>query len=234
MLFGKEVRIFLLVSFLLLFFSSSIGFAHKVEIFAWIDDDTIYTESYFQNGDFVRNGKIEVLNREKKPVYDGWVIGRDGNPLTDPKTILEALVEKRAALLPLGGTMEIAGSHKGYGLSTIVEILSSSLQSGAFLFSLSGVDSDGEETRFKVGHFFLVINIENFVPIEQFKKNIGDLLRTLRSTGKLPGKDRVYTAGEKEYEVEKQIKEKGVPINPNLFSDLQYIDNLLEIGFFNE
>jgi len=182
-----------------------------------------------------QRGKIEVLHRQEKPAYEGWVIGEDGKPLSDPKNILDMLMEKKAALLPLGGVSEESGSHKGYGLSTIVEILSSSLQSGAFLFALSGFDSQGKETRFRVGHFFLALNIENFLPIEQFKENIGDLLRELRSVNKYPGKDRIFTAGEKEYETEKMIKEKGVPINSNLLSDLEYIDKLLGIGeFLNE
>jgi len=179
-----------------------------------------------------QRGKIEVLNRQKKDAYEGWVIGDNGKPLTDPQTILDMLMAKKSAFLPLGGLSEDSGSHKGYGLSTIVEILSSSLQSGAFLFALSGFDSHGKETRFKVGHFFFALNIENFLPIGQFKKNIGDLLRELRSVNKYPGKDRIYTAGEKEYEIEKRIKEKGVSINTNLLLDLKYIDNLLGIGEF--
>jgi len=179
-----------------------------------------------------QRGKIEVLNRKEMPIYEGWVIDQEGNPLYNPGDILNQLMEKQAALLPLGGVAEESGSHKGYGLSTIVEILSSALQSGAFLFALSGLDDAGKETRFRVGHFFLVINIESFVPVEQFKSNIGNLLRELRSVRKLPGKTRIYTAGEKEYETEKIIRENGIPINQNLLNDLKYIDSLLNIGEF--
>jgi len=70
------------------------------------------------------------------------------------------------------------------------------------------------------------------VDIDVFKKNVGDLLRDLRSGQKLPSKERIYTAGEKEYEKQLQIAEKGVPINQNLYKDLIYIDNLLEIKHF--
>jgi L-2-hydroxycarboxylate dehydrogenase (NAD+) len=179
-----------------------------------------------------QRGKIEVLNRKEKPVSDGWVIGEDGNPMSDASEILDQLMQKKAALLPLGGSSEETGGHKGYGLSTIVEILSSSLQSGAFLFALSGFDAQGEETRFRVGHFFFAMNIENFLPIEDFKINIGGLLRDLRSVRKFPGKKRIFTAGEKEYEIEKIIRKQGVLINPNLLADLNYIDKLLELGEF--
>lgn len=179
-----------------------------------------------------QRGKIEVLNRQEKDAIDGWVIDENGKSITNPQQILYKLIAKKAALLPLGGISENSGSHKGYGLSTIVEILSSSLQSGAFLFALSGFNSQGKESRFRVGHFFLALNIEFFLPIGQFKKNIGELLRELRSVKKYPGKNRIYTAGEKEYEIEKIRREKGIPINSNLLSDLKYIDSQFEIGEF--
>ena len=181
-----------------------------------------------------QRGKIEVLERQEKPVYDGWVIDKNGNSMQNPRKILTQLVQKEAALLPLGGVDEASGGHKGYGLSTIVEILSSSLQSGAFLFALSGLDENGNETRFRVGHFFMAINIECFVEIDVFTKNIGDLLRQLRSVRKLPGAERIYTAGEKEFEIEKIIRAQGLPINKNLMDDLCHIDNLLKIGHFSK
>jgi len=179
-----------------------------------------------------QRGKIEVSHRQEKPIYNGWVIDNDGNNLTESSAILDMLVNQKAALLPLGGCGENSGGHKGYGLSTIVEILSSSLQSGAFLFGLSGYDHDGNETRFRVGHFFQAIKIENFLEIEVFKKNIGDLLRVLRSVKKLPGQSRIYTAGEKEYENQKRVEKEGVSINHNLYADLNYIDQLLDINMF--
>jgi L-2-hydroxycarboxylate dehydrogenase (NAD+) len=179
-----------------------------------------------------QRGKIEVSNRQEKSVYNGWVIDNDGNPLTEPGAILDMLVEQKAALLPLGGVDENSGSHKGYGLSTIVEILSSSLQSGAFLFGLSGLDEHGNESRFRVGHFFQAIKIENFVEIDVFKNNIGHLLRDLRSVKKLPSQPRIYTAGEKEFENQKRVEKEGVSINKNLLADLIYIDQLLNIEMF--
>ena len=101
MLFMNRIRKFILYSFLLFFFSSSIGFAHKVNIFAWVDGDTIYTESYFQNGDFVRNGKIEVLNSSGAVVHSG-VTDENGKhqfsiPQIDTLTmVLDASIGHRA------------------------------------------------------------------------------------------------------------------------------------------
>lgn len=179
-----------------------------------------------------QRGKIEVLNRKEKPVSGHWVIDSQGNPINDANEILKRLLDKEAALLPLGGPGEITGGHKGYGLSVIVEILSSSLQSGAFLSALSGFDENGKESRFRVGHFFFALNIEKFLPLDEFRKNLGLLLRELRSAEKFPGEERIYTAGEKEYINEKHIKKAGVPVNENLEKDLHHVEVLLDMQPF--
>ncbi len=177
-----------------------------------------------------QRGKIEVLARkENKPSNPQWVIGSEGQTLTDSQKILDLLVSDEAALLPLGGSKEETGSHKGYCLSTVVEILSSALQSGAFLSGLSGLTSEGKETRFRVGHFFMAMNVESFLPLDEFKHNIGELLRELRTARKLPGQERIYTAGEKEYYLEKEIRQNGVAINESLKKDLQHIQEILDI-----
>ena len=179
-----------------------------------------------------QRGKVEVLARAEKPVPAGWVIDSHNQSMTDADEILENILQENAALLPLGGSSELLGGHKGYCLSTMVEILSSALQSGAFLFQLSGLDAEGKPSRFRVGHFFMAMNIENFLPLPEFKKNIGDLLRTLRSTRKAPGQPRIYTAGEKEFEMEKLIREEGVPVNKNLRKDILYLQNELGLDGF--
>ncbi|HEY59881.1 MAG TPA: Ldh family oxidoreductase [Anaerolineae bacterium] len=180
-----------------------------------------------------QRGKIEVLDRAEKTTPEGWVISKDAKTMTNPNDILSKIPNQEAALLPLGGEGEILGGHKGYGLSTIVEILSSALQSGAFLFQLSGYDDKGKATHFRVGHFFMAINIVNFAPLDVFRKNIGDILRSLRASLKSPGKSRIYTAGEKEFEMRKFIHENGVPVNRKLENDIKYLQEELNLKNYN-
>jgi len=80
----------------------------------------------------------------------------------------------------------------------VVEILSAALQGGAFLHALSG-EKDGKKVPHALGHFFIAIDIEAFTSLDEFKKTTGDILRELRASKKAPGKERIYTAGEKEY-----------------------------------
>ncbi len=172
-----------------------------------------------------QRGKIEVYAREEKTVPQGWIIDEKNQTLTDPNEILGLLTKGAASFLPLGGSGETLGGHKGYGLATMVEILSASLQNGAFLTDLSGVDESGKVRPFRVGHFFMAINVESFISLDQFRKTTGEILRTLRNSKKAPGQSRIYTAGEKEYENERLVLEQGIPIVPNLQKDLMFLQN---------
>jgi LDH2 family malate/lactate/ureidoglycolate dehydrogenase len=159
-----------------------------------------------------QRGKIEYFARTGKPTPAGMVIGRDGQAKTDSEQILKDLTKGEAALAPLGGIGEELAGYKGYGYATVVEILSAALQAGSFLKALSGVDAEGKKVPYHLGHFFIAIDTEAFMGLESFKKTTGDILRELRASEKAPGHDRIYTAGEKEYLVWLERKDKGVPV----------------------
>src|SRR6056297_1863402 len=167
-----------------------------------------------------QRGKIEKLAREGKETPEGWVIGRDGSARTDTEQILIDLVKGNAALSPLGGIGEELAGYKGYGYATVVEILSSALQGGIFLKALSGYDTAGKKQPYHLGHFFIAINVENFIEVEDFKKTTGEILRQLRNSKKMPGEKRIYTAGEKEYIKWEERKNKGAPLNKVLRKQL--------------
>jgi LDH2 family malate/lactate/ureidoglycolate dehydrogenase len=162
----------------------------------------------------VQRGKIEFYARSGKETPAGMVVTHDGETVTDSKAILKMLVDGTAALAPLGGGPgdEMAG-YKGYGYATVVEILSSALAGGEFMKALSGVSAEGKPQMYHLGHFFFVIDPEAFMGLETFKKTAGEICRRLRASRKAPGHDRIYTAGEKEYLVWQERKDKGVPVN---------------------
>jgi len=160
-----------------------------------------------------QRGKIEYYARIGKDTPAGMVIGRDGKAQTDSKQILKDLNTGNAALAPLGGIGEELGGYKGYGYATVVEVLSAALQAGSFLRALNGIDENGKARPYHLGHWFLVIDPEAFMGLESFKKTCGDILRELRASAKAPGEERIYTAGEKEYLVWLERKDKGVPIS---------------------
>ncbi len=176
-----------------------------------------------------QRGKIEVAARAGKPVPEGWVIDAEGNPLTDPERILEDLGAATAALLPLGGAGEELAGYKGYGLAVMVEILSAALSGGVFMKDLLGFADDGSRRPYMLGHFFLAIDIEHFVPLDVFRRITGQIMRELQNGRRAPGQERIYVAGEKEYEREKVVRERGVPVNQNLRRELQVMRDELSI-----
>ncbi len=175
-----------------------------------------------------QRGKIEVYERLGKDTPEGWVIGADGKSQTDTSQILKDLVSGNAALAPLGGIGEQLGGYKGYGYATVVEILSAALQGGAFLKALSGYQN-GEKITYKLGHFFMAIDVSFFTEVNEFKKTTGDILRSLRTSKKMPGQVRIYTAGEKEYEAYQTRIKTGVPINESLVDDMREIEKKLGV-----
>lgn len=160
----------------------------------------------------IQNGKIEYYARINHDTPKGLVISREGEELTDSAEILKKIRSQQAALAPLGGFGETTGGYKGYGYSTVVEILSAALQTGLFLKALDGKDEEGKIRPYHLGHFFIAIDTEAFMGAEAFKKTCGDILRDLRGSEKAPGQERIYTAGEKEYGVWMYRKDKGVPV----------------------
>jgi L-2-hydroxycarboxylate dehydrogenase (NAD+) len=177
-----------------------------------------------------QRGKIEVKCRQEKPIPAGWVINELNQTITDPGEVMTGLDRGKAAFLPLGGEGETLAGYKGYGLGTMVEIFSSALQCGSFMYGLTGIAPDGKKQPFKLGHFFMAIDVEQFCPLEEFKKTTGEILRELRASTKAPGKTRIYTAGEKEYEKELSTRVEGIPVIPNLQKEIKFLQS--ELGLW--
>ena len=136
--------------------------------------------------------------------------------MTDSGQILKDMRAGKCALLPLGGLGEETGGYKGYGFTTIVEILSAALAGGPFMKELNGKDAEGKNQMYRLGHFFLVINPEFFMGLETFKKTAGGICRGLRESEKAPGQERIYTAGEKEWLSWLEREPLGVPVGETI------------------
>ena len=177
----------------------------------------------------VPRGKIEVAARANKSLPEGWVINKDGTCVTDSSQMIVEMNKNNMALLPLGGIGELMGGHKGYGLSTMVEIFSAAFQNGAYLSMLHDTDHEGKTQFLRIGHFFLTINVENFIPLEDFKRITGNMMRELRESRKAHDQSRIYTAGEKEYYNTQHNQAHGIEITPGVQKALQVLRKDLDI-----
>ena len=174
------------------------------------DEPFAFTNDYATS--VIQRGKIEKWAREGTPCPEGLVINEQGESTTDSVQILKDLVAGTAALAPIGGLTEETGGYKGYGFATVVEIMSAAFSQAAFLKQLGGKDANGKDIPIPLGHFFMAIDIDCFTELDEFKKTTGDILRALRDSKKAPGKERIYTCGEKEHLAWEERKDKGAPV----------------------
>ena len=179
----------------------------------------------------VQRGKIEYYAREGKDTPAGMVVSENGETMTDSKEILDALVKGTAALAPLGGIGEELAGYKGYGYAAVVEILSAALAGGEFMKALTGVSEDGKPQMYHLGHFFFVVDPDAFNGREEFRKTAGEICRALRASKKAPGSERIYTAGEKEYLVWLERKDKGVPVSVSVQKDILQVRDELGLDY---
>ena len=133
----------------------------------------------------------------------------------------------------MGGIGEETGGFKGYGYATVVEILSAALQGGGFMKALLGFQ-DGKKVPYSLGHFFIAINIESFIDVADFEKTTGDILRALRNSDKMPGEEKIYTAGEKEHLNFLEREKSGVPINEALWNEMKIVTEEYKLENFYE
>ncbi|MBI4306369.1 MAG: Ldh family oxidoreductase [Chloroflexi bacterium] len=154
----------------------------------------------------IAGNKIGLLRRLGRPLEPGWVSHPDGTPDMRGGQEPEFAAGSVRYQLPLGSTREL-GSHKGFSLAVIVDILCG---------VLSGAAGFDRADRSRRGHFVAAYRIDAFVPIDEFKKNMDGFLRTLRETRPAPGHDRVVYAGLSEYETEQKRSKLGIPLHPEV------------------
>lgn len=179
----------------------------------------------------IQNGKIEYYERGGKPTPAGLVVTKDGGTMTESGEILREMRAGNCALVSLGGLGEATGGYKGYSFTTIVEILSSALCGGPHMKELSGKNPDGSNKMYRLGHFFFVINPEFFMGLDTFKTSAGEICRELRASEKAPGCDRIYTAGEKEWEFREYRKDRGVPVSESVQAELLAVRDELGLDY---
>ena len=140
--------------------------------------------------------RLKAPRGEQMPV--GWMIGRDGKPLTDPKRADDGL------LVPIG-------EYKGYGLSLIIGLLAGTLNRAAFGRDIVDfIKEPGKPAN--TGHAIVALSIETFAPVDRFKREIDTAIRTMRGAERLPGVERIWLPGEQSHLKRLERAKNGVPM----------------------
>ncbi|MBC7338954.1 MAG: Ldh family oxidoreductase [Firmicutes bacterium] len=159
-------------------------------------------------------GRIEVFARRKEKVPPHWGADETGKATDEPERILHG-----GGLFPLGGPAETSG-YKGYGLSGVVDILSGVLSGAGFLTHVFP-PSDPQGRPSNVGHFFAALDIAAVMPPAEFKTRLDQFIRELKESPKEQGQDRIFLAGEKEFEAEEERARYGVPVNAAVLEEIR-------------
>ncbi len=183
-------------------------------------------------GDFsttpIARGKLAVAAKKGEKVPFGYVIDKDGNPSDDPD-----ILKKGGAMVPLGGDLA-HGSHKGYALGAIVDILSGVLSGanfGPFVPpNLAYLPLPEEQVGKGMGHFFGAWRVDAFMPAEAFKARMDRWIKIFRNAKPVPGK-KVLIPGDIEREAEERIAREGISILPAIQKEVKELADKLGIEF---
>lgn len=143
-------------------------------------------------------GKVKTKAQRGEMMPEGWMIDRQGNPLTDPKKASDGF------LLPIGGP-------KGYGLALIFGLLAGTLNGAAFGRDVVDFNADSK-TVTNTGHFIVALDIAAFADVAEFKRDVDDIWRQMKSSDLLPGFSEVRLPGERLARTKADYAQNGIPI----------------------
>jgi len=161
-------------------------------------------------------GKVKAKAARGESMPEGWMIDREGKPLTDPRRAAEGF------LLPIGG-------YKGYGLALVVGLLAGTLNGAAMGREVIDFNQDNE-TPTNTGHAIVAIDPAAFGEIAEFKAAVDKLARDLRSSERMPGVERIHLPGEQSHERIIANRRDGIPIAAPLMGALDRLAEQLDIS----
>ncbi|HUX55648.1 MAG TPA: Ldh family oxidoreductase [Bacteroidales bacterium] len=177
----------------------------------------------------VARGKLAVAEKKGEKVPFGYVQDKDGLPSDDP-----AILKQGGSMVTLGGD-RVHGSHKGFCLSSIVDIFSAVFSGANFgpfvppsVAYLPVLDKKvGEGT----GHFFGAMRIDAFQPAGDFKAKMDEWIETFRLAKPAKDQKSILIPGDPEREAEERIRKEGISLVPAIKNDLVEIAGELGIDF---
>ena len=173
------------------------------------------------------NGKLEIAERKNKPLPLGWLEDKSGQPSDNP-----ADLKGGGYLLPLGSDID-HGSHKGYGLGALVDILSGVLSGAnfgpwvppfvAFLPVLPDLPGKG------IGHFVGAMDIDGFIDTTEFKSRMDQWIRRFKNATPVQPEQKVIIHGSPEAALYKERLNSGIPIIDKVCKDLTELAKLYSL-----
>jgi len=156
----------------------------------------------------VARGKIISAAQKGQDIPPGWAIDKHGHPTTNAEAALVGSV------LPLGGA-------KGYAISMFIDILCGVLTGAGFGKYVNNMYENWQETQ-NVGHFFIGIDINRFMPIDLFKSRMDQYISEIKAEPTAPGVQEILIPGELEHRCTMDRMKNGIELPAKVEQELRY------------
>lgn len=160
-------------------------------------------------------GKVKARAKRGEPLPVGWMIDREGKPLTDATRAGEGF------LLPIG-------EHKGYGLALMVGLLAGTLGGAAMGRDVIDFNADHVSVT-NTGQAILVLDLAAFGDPAAFGEALDALIRDIRGSARLPGVERIWLPGEQSHLKREAARKAGIALAPSLVSELDQLADSLRV-----
>ena len=162
-------------------------------------------------------GKIILALNKGGVIPEGWALDKNGVMTTSAE---EAML---GTVMPIGGP-------KGFGLSLLIDILSSCLSGGAFGPHVNNLYNTFDKPQ-DICHAFGVINISKFISTDWFKSRIDQMIREVKQSSRAPGVDEIFIPGEIEFKMQKRRERCGIPVSANIIAELEQLGREYSVPF---
>jgi LDH2 family malate/lactate/ureidoglycolate dehydrogenase len=160
-------------------------------------------------------GKVKAKAARGEAMPEGWMVDREGKPLTDPRRAAEGV------LLPIGG-------YKGYGLALVVGLIAGTLNGAAMGRDVIDFNADAKSAT-NTGQAVVAIDPSAFGDVAGFKAAVDKVIRDLRGSERMPGVERIRMPGEQSHAKSVRQRKEGIAISASLMQNLDRLAETLDI-----
>ncbi len=177
----------------------------------------------------IARGKVSIAEKKGEKLPLGYVQDNVGQPTDDPSTLRTG-----GAILTLGSD-RLHGSHKGYCLSSIIDILSGVISGANFGPFVPPVvpffPVKDRQVGLGTGHFFGAIRVDAFMTTNEFKTRMDEWINIFRNAKPAKGQEKVLIPGDIEREAENKIMKEGINLVPAVRDELKEVADELGVDF---
>ena len=165
--------------------------------------------------------QLEEMGQRGDKISEGVVQDAVGEVTKDPTTLARG-----GAMVPLGGDTE-RGAHKGFCLTSLVDLVSSMFSGAGFgpfvPPQVPYLPGPRREEGRGVGHFFMAIRTDAFRPAKEFKLSVDAWIETFRNAKGIEGTSGVVIPGEPERVLRELHLKEGLELTQDSLRELREV-----------